>query len=199
MGFLRPCSDTVREFLLQCMRQGPRPQSMKVRGAGGWAPWGAQGKRRPVLTSMGLGPCHPHPRESSFSREYCGVMCVGICVCMGMGSYGLKCPCVCVYWICMGIHLCMCTLERQDPTRPPQVLDPACPRQALRMLVERMHIHSAEAIRAILDQLCHSSVLEVSSRAARCPCFCSTRTGLGDGQERWSVPHASPPLPSAPL
>ncbi|XP_045045858.2 protein HEATR9 isoform X2 [Desmodus rotundus] len=60
LGFLRPCSNTVREFLLQCMRQGPRPQSMK----------------------------------------------------------------------------------------------------ALRMLVERMHIHSAEAIRAILDQLCHSSVLE---------------------------------------
>ncbi|KAM5309204.1 protein HEATR9 [Glossophaga mutica] len=60
LGFLRPRSDTVREFLLQCMRRGPRPQSMK----------------------------------------------------------------------------------------------------ALRMLVKRMHVHTAEAIRAILDQLCHSNVLE---------------------------------------
>ncbi|XP_053517273.1 protein HEATR9 [Artibeus jamaicensis] len=60
LGFLRPCSDTAREFLLQCIRRGPRPQSMK----------------------------------------------------------------------------------------------------ALRMLVKRMHVHSAEAIRAILDQLCHSCVLE---------------------------------------
>ncbi|KAF6094119.1 HEAT repeat containing 9 [Phyllostomus discolor] len=60
LGFLRPGSSTVREFLLQCLRQGPRPQSMK----------------------------------------------------------------------------------------------------ALRMLVKRMRVHSAETIRAILDQLCHSNVLE---------------------------------------
>ncbi|XP_054449075.1 protein HEATR9 [Pteronotus mesoamericanus] len=60
LGFLRPCSDTAREFLLRCLHQGPRPQRMK----------------------------------------------------------------------------------------------------ALRMLVRRMHVHSAEVIRASLDQLCHSSVLE---------------------------------------
>ncbi|XP_036922808.1 protein HEATR9 [Sturnira hondurensis] len=60
LGFLRPCSNTARELLLQCIRRGPRPQSMK----------------------------------------------------------------------------------------------------ALRMLVQRMHVHSAEVIRAVLGQLCHSSVLE---------------------------------------
>ncbi|XP_045692711.1 protein HEATR9 [Phyllostomus hastatus] len=60
LGFLRPGSGAVREFLLQCLRRGPRPQSMK----------------------------------------------------------------------------------------------------ALRMLVKRMGVHSAETIRAILDQLCHSNVLE---------------------------------------
>nr|KAF6415851.1 HEAT repeat containing 9 [Molossus molossus] len=32
--------------------------------------------------------------------------------------------------------------------------------KALRMLVKMMHVHSAEVIRAVLDQLCHSCVLE---------------------------------------
>lgn len=43
---------------------------------------------------------------------------------------------------------------------------PAHPSQALRMLVKMMHVHSAAVITAILHQLCYSSVLEVSSRAA---------------------------------
>ncbi|XP_060059921.1 protein HEATR9 isoform X2 [Erinaceus europaeus] len=60
LGFLRPCNNTVQEFLLQCLCQGPKTEQMK----------------------------------------------------------------------------------------------------ALEMLVKMMHVHSAVVIRAILDQLCHSSVLE---------------------------------------
>ena len=43
---------------------------------------------------------------------------------------------------------------------------PACLPQALRMLVKMMHVHTPTVTRAILDQLCYSSVLEVSSQTA---------------------------------
>jgi hypothetical protein len=40
---------------------------------------------------------------------------------------------------------------------------PLHPSQALRMLVKIMHVHSAVVTKAILEQLCSSGVLEVSS------------------------------------
>lgn len=101
--------------------------------------------------------------------------------------------------------------QEKDPTCSPEVLGlslrsawpcrclsalcillfPACllP-QALEMLVKMMHVHSAVVIRAILDQLCHSSVLEVRARAAEHAAFSKTRTGLGDEKERLPL-HAS--------
>lgn len=61
-----------------------------------------------------------------------------------------------------------------------------------------MRVHSAEVIRAVLDQLCSSCVLEVSlGLPSTLP---SPALGQGWGMdERESILHGSPPLPSAPL
>lgn len=57
-----------------------------------------------------------------------------------------------------------------------------------------MRVHSATVIRAILHQLCHSSVLEVSPKATYYPSYSSTKTGLEDekGNLSFMPPH---PLP----
>lgn len=53
------------------------------------------------------------------------------------------------------------------------------PLQVLQMLVKTMHVHSAAVIRAVLDQLCCSIVLELSSRLPSTP----PSPALGQGWE----------------
>lgn len=75
---------------------------------------------------------------------------------------------------------------------------PCLPPQTLRMLVKMMRVHSAEVIRAVLDQLCYSCVLEVSlGLPSTLP---SPALGQSRGMdERESIFHGSLSLPSAPL
>lgn len=88
------------------------PEDKGVRGAGGWIPWGALGKQRPVLMSTRSGPCLPYPIAKELQqRTKRSPPCLSMCLCMSMGSYGRECTCVCVYLVCMSIHLCMRTYE----------------------------------------------------------------------------------------
>lgn len=59
----------------------PRAQDPADEGGRGWAPWGALGKQRPVLTLVGSGLCHPHPREKKLQGP--------LCVCEYVYAYGV--------------------------------------------------------------------------------------------------------------
>lgn len=116
LGFLRPGSSTAREFLLQCLCQGPKTQQMKVGEAG--LPGELWGNRGQCWLWWGLDSVILIPEKRSFRG-----LCVFVNMYMHMGSCGHKCTSVCVYflWLFIYVHLCahmnLCSHSRGQEAR----------------------------------------------------------------------------------
>lgn len=131
LGFLRPCSNIAREYLLQCLCQGPKTQQMKVGGPGGLPGehWGNSAD----FGGGGLDPVMLIPGKRSFGREHCKCP---LCACDN-GRTGVRGHMdVSVHvsvssrlvWVCIHVHTPVCThayvllLKRQRGKRK----DPTC-------------------------------------------------------------------------
>lgn len=129
LGFLRPCSNIAREYLLQCLCQGPKTQQMKVGGPGGLPGehWGNSAD----FGGGGLDPVMLIPGKRSFGREHCSVLCVLVTMdgqeyaVIWMSVYTCLClvdwsGCTFMYiHLCAHMHMCSCSRGKEGRERTP--------------------------------------------------------------------------------